>query len=146
MSTTSPALHHLARQLLAGMAAGVEPPSGEADQAVRACEQLRGPLTKLAGTAGFSSLLSRAVVLAQRQAPELEGLRVGADGTLEGLHETPQDRKAVQAAQRGGVILIAELLSLLVTLIGEPLTLQLVREAWPKKSLETLTLQSEEPL
>ena len=62
-------------------AAHVESSNDDADQVVRACEKLRVPLTRLAGTTGFSSLLSRALALAMRQAPSLERLRVEADGS-----------------------------------------------------------------
>ena len=136
MSTTPPAIQNLARQLLAGELARVESSHGDADQAVLACEKLRVPLTKLIGAAGFSSLLSRALALAKRQAPSLEGLRVGSDGLLTGFNEVRQDSGAAEAARDWGVVLVAELLGLLVTLIGQPLTLSLVREAWPDASLD----------
>lgn len=128
---TSPLIENLARQLLGRELASVEASHVDADHAVRACEKLRGPLTKLTGAAGFASLLSRAVTLAKRRAPALERLRVGADGTLGGCNEIQPDLDSADAARHGGVVLLAEMLGLLVTLIGEPLTLGLVREAWP---------------
>jgi hypothetical protein len=143
MSTPSPATQKLARQLLAGASAGAES-SGDAAQIVRTCEKLRAPLTKFAGTAGFASLLSRALALAKRQAPSLEGLWVLGDGTLMGFKEIPQDLAAADATRQGGIILVTELLGLLVMFIGEPLTLSLVREAWPDASIETLTSKTEE--
>jgi len=100
---------------------------------------LRGPLTKLAGTVGFASLLSRALMIAQRQAPALAKWHVGADGVLEGFSDAP----AAEATRQGGMILLSELLSLLVTFIGEPLTLRLMHEAWPKLTLKTLTPRTE---
>lgn len=134
----------LARRLLAGEAARAGWSHGDVEQAVRACENMRVPLTKLIGSAGFSSLLSRAVALAKRQAPWLEGLRVEADGSLAGLEELQPDSGAPEAARHGGAILVAELLGLLVTFIGQPLTLGLVHEAWPDASLETMTPGIEE--
>jgi hypothetical protein len=128
---TSPVIENLARQLLARELASVESSHVDADHAVRACEKLRGPLTKLAGAAGFASLLSRAVTLAKREAPALERLRVGADGTLGGCNELQGELDTADAARHGGVVLLAQMLGLLVTLIGEPLMLSLVREAWP---------------
>lgn len=144
MSTTAPAIQNLARRLVASELARVSLSLGDADQAVRACEKLRVPLTRLAGAAGFSSLLSRALVLAKRQAPSLEGLRVEADGSLGGFTEGQHDSGAAEAARHGGVVLVAELLGLLVTFIGQPLTLSLVREAWPDVFVETITPSSEE--
>ena len=146
MSMHSRAIQSLAEQLLARELASVESSHGDADQAVRACEKLRPHLTKLAGVAGFSSLLSRALMLAKRQDPSLEGLRVGADGELEGVIK--QDGGPAETARPAlaGVVLLTEMLGLLFTLIGQPLTLSLVREAWPEASMETITLSNEETL
>jgi hypothetical protein len=141
--TPTPAIQELARQLLAGTPAGAES-SGDAAQIVRTCEKLRAPLSKFAGAAGFASLLSRALALAKRQAPSLEGLWVLADGTLIGFNEIPQDLAAADATRQGGIILVTELLGLLVMFIGEPLTVSLVREAWPYASIDTLNLKTEE--
>ena len=105
---------------------------------MRACDKLRIPVTRLAGAAGFSSLLSRALTMAKRQVPELAGLRVSADGSLERFQEISRDRNTVEAVRPGGAVLLAELLGLLVTLIGKPLTLSLVSEAWPNMALETM--------
>jgi hypothetical protein len=129
MNATSPEIYSLARRLLADS----EPEHAEsshehADQVVRTCEKLRVPLTKFTGNAGFVSLLSRALVLAKRQVPELKGLRVAADGSLEGYQNISPDLALVR---HGGEVLLAELLNLLVTLIGLSLTLSLVSEAWP---------------
>ena len=41
---------------------------------------------------------------------------------------------------QGRVVLIAQLLGLLVTFIGEKLTVRMVREIWPKVSLKGLDL------
>jgi len=144
MSTTPTAIQNLARQLLAGDPALVESSNdGDADRAVRACEKLRVPLTRLAGVMGFSSLLSRALALATRQAPSLKNLRVEADGSLVKVDEIRRELDA-EEARRGSVVLVVELLRLLIMLIGEPLTLSLVREAWPDASLETTILRMEE--
>lgn len=143
MSTTPTAIQNLARQLLAGNPALVESSNGDADQAVRACEKLRVPLTRLAGVMGFSSLLSRALALATRQAPTLKRLRVEADGSLVEVNEIRRELDA-EEARHGSAVLVAELLRLLITLIGEPLTLSLVREAWPDASLDTTIPRTEE--
>ena len=138
LNTASPAIHDLARRLLAGMLACAEASPGNEDEVMRACDKLRIPVTRLAGAAGFSSLLSRALTMAKRQVPELAGLRVSADGSLERFQEISRDRNTVEAVRPGGAVLLAELLGLLVTLIGKPLTLSLVSEAWPNMALETM--------
>jgi hypothetical protein len=143
MSTIPPAIQNLARQLVAGAPEGGEPSQGDVERAVQACDKLRMTLTKLIGAAGFSSLLSRALALATRQAPSLVGLRVEADGSLTGFNEVQQDSNAAEAGRQGGVVLVAELLGLLVTFIGQPMTLSLVRKAWPDESVEIMTLSTE---
>ena len=124
MNTTTPAIQDLARRLIA-LEAAREPSDGPAGAAVRACEKLRVPLTRLVGVAGFCSLLSRALAMAKAEAPSLDAARVRPDGSLEGL----DGMGPAQDSEAGAVV--AQLLGLLVTFIGEHLTLPLVREAWP---------------
>lgn len=89
-------------------------------------------LIKLAGADGFRSLLSRALALARAQDPLLNSIQVRADGALEGCEAIEESHHAGQAE----MVLVASLLELLVTFIGEPLTLRLVRDAWPDASLD----------
>src|SRR5688572_22847237 len=131
MPTPPPAIHQLARQLVAREPAGVRSSGGDAGQGTRACERLRVPLAKLVGTAGVASLTSRALALAKRGSPQLGSLSVGPDGCLMGIDSLPDSGAADDANHHAGVVLVAELLGLLVTFIGYPLTLTLVRESWP---------------
>ncbi len=139
--TTDPAtpqMRDLAARIVAHEAsargsAGVDTPA-----AFRVCEKLRKPLTALTGSAGFRSLLSRALVIAQREVPALSELRVAAEGSLENgvVHtQTSQDHQSIQRkneqAADGGLLLVAELLGLLHIFIGEAITLRLVRDVWP---------------
>ena len=87
-------------------------------------EKLRQPLSTLAGSSGFRSLLARALTLAKAQNPRLSAVQVKPDGSLEGLGREDQDTEA-------GVLLIAQLLELLVAFIGEALTMKLVLDSWP---------------
>ena len=129
MSTASPRTLGLARRLIALETAGAVPPTGVAN-AVRACEKLRLPLSKLIGAAGFSSLVSRAATMARAEHPSLHGVRVRPDGTL----AATDGADAIPAAE-AGVVLVAHLLGLLVTFIGEPVALELVRGVWPEATL-----------
>jgi hypothetical protein len=86
---------------------------------------LRQPLITLAGVAGFRSLLSRALTLARVEAPRLSAVQVAADGSLQGLNEHRPQVDADQARE-AGIILITQLLGLLVRVVGEAVTLQLV--------------------
>jgi hypothetical protein len=110
--------------------------SEPAESAVfRVCAKLRQPLITLAGVAGFRSLLSRALTLARAEAPSLSSVQVEADGSLKGLDELePQTGK--EQARDGGAILIAQLVGLLLTFIGEGLTLRLVQDVWPEAAFD----------
>ena len=98
---------------------------------MRVCEKLRLPLARLAGTEGFRSLMSRAVAVAKSEVPSLDAVVVRADGSLEGLDGAGHGRDT-GAGGEGGIEVVAHLLRLLVAFIGEPLTLRLVRNAWPE--------------
>jgi hypothetical protein len=144
MSPPPPPVYDLARRLLADDPAGVEPPRDEAERLARAVARLRAPLVKLIGAAGFASLLGRALALAGRRAPALEGLAVQPGGALGGFDLGPQDPATADATRRGGEALVAELLGLLITFVGRPLTLSLVREAWPDAPVEGASPNIEE--
>ncbi len=125
MNTTTPAIMDLARRLIA-VETTRNPPDGAVGAALRACEALRGPLAKFVGLAGFHSMLSRAVMMAKDEFPSLGSVHVGPDGSLKGLGEGEQHQDA-----DAGAVVLAQLLGLLATFIGEPLTRRLVRDAWP---------------
>jgi hypothetical protein len=87
------------------------------------------------GVAGFRSLLSRALTLAKAEAPSLSAVQVAADGSLKGLDELASQTGKEQAKD-GGAILIAQLIGLLLTFIGEGLTLRLVQDVWPEAAFD----------
>ena len=93
--------------------------------AFRVCETLRQPLCALAGVAGCRSLLSRALTLARAECPSLNAVQVAADGSLQGLEEL-RPQVDTDQAREAGIILITHLLGLLVRVVGEAVTLQLV--------------------
>lgn len=127
-------MRDLAERLLAVEAASQSTSLSQAHEAVRVCEKLRISLTRFAGAEGFKSLLQRAVALARVEAPVLHSVQVTADGSLEGL-----DGLAADPTLGGGEAAAAitkHLLGLLVTFIGKPITLKLVRDAWPDASLD----------
>jgi len=120
-----PQTRDLAQRLLAyeNAAGKTSEPTGFA--AFRVCERLRQPIVTLAGVAGYRSLLSRALTLARAEAPSLSAVKVAADGSLKGLDELGPQVDADQARE-AGIILITQLLGLLVRVVGEAMTLQLV--------------------
>ena len=103
-------------------------------EAVRVCEKLQISLTRFAGADGFASLLRRALALARADVPSLQTVKLKPDGSLEGLEVLAVD--ATNGGPEAAVAITAHLLRLLVTFIGEPLTLRLVRDAWPDALLK----------
>ncbi|HEX5453228.1 MAG TPA: hypothetical protein VFX06_05495 [Stellaceae bacterium] len=94
----------------------------------------------MAGVAGFRSLLSRALALADGEIRWLKAVHVDANGSLEGLDEAQLSDAEIA---EGEAVLVAHLLGLLVTFIGEALTLHLLHEAWPEASLGGLNSEPE---
>jgi hypothetical protein len=117
----------LAQRLLANEVAGDHAAEANVPALALVAEKLRRPLVTLTGIAGFRSLLARALTLAETQTPALDIVQIEADGSLTGFGDLGNQDQVAEA----GVALIAELLGLLVTFIGEHLMLTLVREAWP---------------
>ena len=97
-------------------------------------EKLRPNLAALMGKVGFRALLSRALALANPDVPWLRAVHVKVDGSFEGPDETGTQIDP-DAIFEGRVVLLAQLLGLLATFIGEDLMLRLVREIWPKLSV-----------
>jgi hypothetical protein len=141
MNTVTLAIQNLARRLIA-LEAARDPSDGLVGAAVRACEKLRAPLAKLTGVAGFRSLMTRAMALATAEVPWLDSVPVRADGSLEGFDAARLHQGAVPGGE-AGVVVVAQLLGLLVTFIGEPLTRQLVRDAWPDAATDETNGRSE---
>ena len=85
-----------------------------------------------AGSDSYSALLQRALAKTRVDIPALGAVQVQAGGRLDGFEEYC-DRAADKGAE-AGVAIAENLLGLLVELIGEPLTRQLLRRAWPELS------------
>jgi hypothetical protein len=137
-----PESRHLAQRLLTYEAVAGENSEPAESAAFRVCAKLRRPLTTLAGVAGFRSLLSRALTLARAEVPSLGAVQVAADGSLKGLDELePQIGK--EQARDGGAILIAQLIALLLTFIGEGITLRLVQDVWPEAAFNGYVSEKE---
>ena len=126
---------NLAQRLVAYEAVGDENSAPSESAASRVCAKLRGPLITLAGVAGFRSLLSRALTLARAEVPSLSAVQVAADGSLKGLDELVSQTDK-EHARDGGAILIAQLVGLLLTFIGEGLTIRLVQDVWPEAAFD----------
>jgi hypothetical protein len=96
------------------------------------CDKLLPALGMLMGNGGFRVLLTRALARAAALEPSLRAARVTIEGAL--IIESgsaPLDQKKLET---GSILLVAEVLGLLNAFIGENLTIQFVREAWPRLS------------
>ena len=137
-----PKSRHLAQRLLAYEAVAGENSEPVESAAFRVFAKLRRPLITLAGVAGFRSLLSRALTMARAEAPSLSAVQVAEDGCVKGLGELASQTDKEQARD-GGAILITQLIGLLLTFIGEGLTLRLVQDVWPEAAFDDRVFEKE---
>jgi hypothetical protein len=94
---------------------------------VRVYERLRAQLAAPVGVDGFQALASRALALAKSESPQLTAVQVTANGSLHGLGEVESQTNAHEDGE-AGIILIAQLLGLFLTLLGEATTLRLIED------------------
>jgi hypothetical protein len=142
MNRPSPEIQNLASQLFACDARSGSSDPG-AGTAMHVLEELRGVLIRLTGVHGFRSLLTRALTMAKAEVPSLSTIQVSEDASLEGFEGT-EEVCDPGPANEAGILLVAQLLELLVTFIGAPLTLRLLRDKWPKASFAEAAGETEE--
>jgi hypothetical protein len=128
-------MRYFASSLVSHEESSSESPLTENQAVALVVEKLRFPLVEFMGTTGFRALLSRSLMLAKEEDPWLAAARVSADGRLEGF-DLPQPMEEPKDRPKGGVVMLAWLLGLLGSFIGELLTMQLVLETWPDLSLD----------
>jgi len=134
MDRSSASTRDLARRLVAVEAASQSANGAHVHEAVRVCDKLRISLTRFAGADGFTSLLGRARALARAEVTLLQTVNLKPDCSVEELGMLAVD--ATNGGSEAVLAIIAHLLGLLETFIGKPLTLRLVRDAWPDISLD----------
>ncbi len=123
----------LARRLLIAEAAVQSATQPLSHEGVRVCRTLQVALTRFAGTDGFASLMRRSLVLARVEVPSMHGIKIKVDGSIEGLEELAADSRdsGGDLGTEAAVAITTHLLGLLVTFVGERITLRLMCEAWP---------------
>jgi hypothetical protein len=94
---------------------------------VRVYERLRRQLGAPVGADGFRALASRALALAKSESPRLSAVEITANGGLRGFGEVESQTDADEDGEVG-IILIAQLLGLFLTLLGETTTLRLIED------------------
>jgi hypothetical protein len=93
----------------------------------RVYERLRRQLGASVGVDGFQALASRALALAKSESPRLSAVQLTANGGLRGLGEV-ESKTDVDEDGEAGIILIAQLLGLFLTFLGEATTLRLIED------------------
>ena len=127
-------MRDLAQRLLALEATNQSANDVHVHEALRVCEKLGVSLIRLAGSDGVASLLRRSLALARAEVPSLHRITVKPDCSMEELNDLVAD--AADSSVDAPVAITAHLLGLLVTFIGESLTLRLVCQTWPDASLD----------
>jgi hypothetical protein len=117
----------LARRLVASEADAGKPSLLTEPATVRVYERLRRQLGAPVGIDGFQALASRALALAKSESPRLSTVQVTENGGLRGLGEVESEMTADEDGE-AGIILIAQLLGLFLTFLGEATTLHLIED------------------
>jgi hypothetical protein len=117
----------LARTLVASEADASTTSLHTEPASVRVYERLRRQLGAPVGVDGFQALASRALALAKSQSPRLSAVQVTANGGLRGLGEVESQTDADEDGE-AGIVLIAQLLGLFLTFLGEATTLRLIED------------------
>jgi hypothetical protein len=105
---------------------------GPAEAAEQVCQKLSRRLSRLVSPSGSQAILSRALHVAQADFPFLTGVRAGSapGACLEQLNERLAGVDPEQVLD-GLLAVLDQVFGLLGSLIGDDLTLRLVRDVWP---------------
>jgi CheY-like chemotaxis protein len=94
----------------------------------RVFDKIRGPLLNVAGETGFRSILARALALAKPEVGWLWPVKVSDSGSFEGLVLAEGSITPAEIS-RGEIAIVAQMLGLLFTFLGESMTRSLLEEA-----------------
>ena len=131
----NPNMLKLAKRLVLSETKDASSYQSEIEAGFTVCEKLRQELVTLSGVSGVCALLNRTLqILDKEDVIRLGIIKIRLDGSFERAEivRGPGDK---EASERDPVILPAQLLDLLVTLIGETLAVQIVGTVWPKVDL-----------
>lgn len=137
----------LALKVLAGRAGSSPGAQDVAACAQRAYGELASVCAPLIGRAGVEALTARAVYLSQQEYPWLLNgtpaapVRGAGDARIEPFVPVVARLSGQDpvVAAHGAAAVLAMLLGLLVTLIGRPLTVNLIRHAWTETASDAHT-------
>jgi len=123
-----PMISDWARKLIASEADADSTTAQTELATLRVYERLRLKFRAPVGADAFQALASRALSVAKSQFPSLSAVSVTANGGLQGLGEVETPLSTVEDGEVG-IILIAQMLRLLITLLGEAATVRLIEDA-----------------
>jgi hypothetical protein len=135
------ALHEIAHRVLTAQSAAAPATTAAAADALQSsCGALYGILETSMGAAGLHALLERSIQITSREYPWLAAVKPGtaSECALLGLAEAAGERNVAEVTE-AYTALLASIIWLLITLIGDDLTLRFVRHAWPKASFSKLS-------
>jgi hypothetical protein len=123
--------------------------SANADEPVKAiescCQRLHDRLDRLIGPGGFRAILYRALYLAKKKYAWLEGVGIedypGCE--FKDLREAVKGKKPA-TVNDACTLILANVIWLLVTFIGEDITFGLIQEAWPDVRTDIAASNSKE--
>jgi hypothetical protein len=129
-------MHALALRLLRHEAHRGEDLTAVLDAAERCYGKLCTVLAQLVGVSGCQALLGRALRIATLEHPRLGSARSASEplGSIDGLRDSLRTVTPMEASDSLATVL-ASLMWLLATFIGDDLTLRLLRDVWPDVSL-----------
>jgi hypothetical protein len=131
----------LARSLVASEADATTTSLHTEPATVRVYNRLRRQLGAPVGIDGFQALASRALALAKSESPRLSTVQVTANGGLCGFGEVESEMNADEEGE-AGIILIAQLLGLFLTFLGEATTLRLIEDLRLQADIRTVSATS----
>jgi hypothetical protein len=120
-------MRDLARSLVACEADATATSPHPEPATARVYESLRRQLGAPVGVDGFHALASRALALAKSESPRLRAVQIKANGDLHGLREVESETDPGEDGEVG-IILIAQLLGLFLTFLGEATSLRLIED------------------
>ncbi|HEX8410431.1 MAG TPA: hypothetical protein VF883_16315 [Thermoanaerobaculia bacterium] len=136
-------LREIARRVMKTRPLAAPTAAAAAEAMELSCGDLYRILETVMGRDGLQALIGRAIQITAREYPWLATVQSGtsADCPVSGLAEAA-GRLGVAEASEGYAALLASIIWLLMTFIGEDLTLRFVRHAWPNVSLSKLSEDS----
>lgn len=123
-----PIIRDWARKLIASEADADATTAQTELATLRVYERLRLKFRAPVGVDAFQALASRALSVAKSQFPGLHAVSVTASGGLRGLGEA-ESALNLSEDNEVGVILITQMLSLFITLLGEAATVRFIEDA-----------------